>query len=411
MWMTWREAMQTALYGPAGFYARGEPPSRHFRTSAHVSPAYAGAILRLLREVDAALGQPARLDLVDVGAGRGELLGQLLGLIDGATGAGLDTRDSGLAGRGGGVDARDGGLAGRDGVPTARDDRRDARDDRLDARAGGLDARAGGLAGRDGVSTARDDGLATRVVARAVEITPRPDGLDPRIHWQASLPDAITGLMIASEWLDNIPLDVAELTPDGPRLVLVDTETGEERPGPPPRPADLAWSRAWWPLHTPGDRAELGRARCQAWAWVVRRITRGLAVAADYGHLRAARPRHGTLTGYRDGRVVRAIPDGSRDITAHVALDACAAAGRAVCATATMLTTQRQALRALGVTGHRPPVAQAGGDPLGYARALGQASDEAELIDAHGLGAFGWLIQPVGLDLPASLTGLGPLPA
>jgi len=108
---------------------------------------------------------------------------------------------------------------------------------------------------------------------------------------------------------------------------------------------------------------------------------------------------------------VCAIPDGSRDITAHVALDACAAAGQAVCATATMLTTQRQALRALGVTGRRPSVAQAGGDPLGYARALGQASDEAELIDAHGLGAFGWLIQPVGLDLPASLTGLGPLPA
>jgi len=390
MWMTWHEAMQTALYGPAGFYARGEPPSRHFRTSAHVSPAYAGAMLRLLREVDAALGQPARLDLVDVGAGRGELLGQLLGLIDGATGAGLDARAGGLAERGG-------GLAGRDGVPTARHDR--------------LDARGGGLAGRDGVPTARHDGLATRVVARAVEITPRPDGLDPRIHWQASLPDAITGLVIASEWLDNIPLDVAELTPDGPRLVLVDTDTGEERPGPPPRPADLAWSRAWWPLHTPGDRAELGRARCQAWAGVVRRITRGLAVAADYGHLRAARPRHGTLTGYRDGRVVCAIPDGSRDITAHVALDACAAAGQAVCATATMLTTQRQALRALGVTGRRPSVAQAGGDPLGYARALGQASDEAELIDAHGLGAFGWLIQPVGLDLPASLTGLGPLPA
>ena len=344
MWMTWREAMRAGLYGPAGFYARGEPPSRHFRTSAHVSSAYAGAMLSLLREVDAALGRPARLDLVDMGAGRGELLGQLLELIEEAS------------------------------VP------------------------------------GRDRGLAARVAARAVEITPRPDGLDPRIRWRASPPDTITGMVIASEWLDNIPLDVAELTPDGPRLVLVETASGAERPGPPPRPADLAWSRAWWPLHTPGDRAELGRARCQAWAGVVRRITRGLAVAADYGHLRAARPPHGTLTGYRDGRVVRAIPDGSRDITAHVALDACAAAGQAVCATATMLTTQRQALRALGVTGRRPPVAQAGGDPLGYARALGQASDEAELIDAHGLGAFGWLIQPVGLDLPASLTGLGPRP-
>ena len=101
--------------------------------------------------------------------------------------------------------------------------------------------------------------------------------------------------------------------------------------------------------------------------------------------------------------MVRAIPDGSRDITAHVALDACAAAGRAAGATATVLTTQRQALRALGVTGRRPPLAQAGDDPLGYARALCQASEEAELIDPDGLGAFGWLVQAVGLDLPGSL--------
>src|SRR6516162_5761717 len=315
MWMTWREAMRTALYGPAGFYARGEPPSGHFRTSAHVSSAYAGAMLRLLREADAALGRPARLDLVDIGAGRGELIGQLLGLIDEAS------------------------------------------------------------------SAARDGGLAARIAARAVEITPRPDGLDPRIRWQASPPNAITGLVIASEWLDNIPLDVAELTPDGPRLVLVETRTGAEQLGAPLPPADLAWSRAWWPLSAPGDRAEIGKTRCGAWAGVVRRITRGLAVAADYGHQRSSRPCQGTLTGYRDGRVVRAIPDGSRDITAHVALDACADAGRmaATGQVATVLTTQRQALRAFGVTGRRPPLARAGTDPLGYARALSQAAEEAEL--------------------------------
>jgi SAM-dependent MidA family methyltransferase len=375
MWMTWREAMRTALYGPGGFYARGEPPSRHFRTSAHVSPAYAGAMLGLLREADAALGHPARLDLVDVGAGRGELLGQLLGLIDEASRPGRDPDEASRPGR-------------------DRDEATPPRRDRYEA------SRPG-----------RDLGLAARINARAVEIAPRPTGLDPRIGWQASPPDAITGLVIASEWLDNIPLDVAELTPDGPRLVLVETGSGAERPGPPPRPADLAWSRTWWPLHAPGDRAELGRTRCQAWAGVVRRISRGLAVTADYGHLRAGRPRQGTLTGYRDGRVVRAIPDGSRDITAHVALDACAAAGQAAGATATVLTTQRRALRALGVTGRRPPVARAGADPLGYARALCRASEEAELIDAHGLGAFGWLVQTVGLDLPASLTCLGGPPA
>jgi hypothetical protein len=138
---------------------------------------------------------------------------------------------------------------------------------------------------------------------------------------------------------------------------------------------------------------------------------------------------------------VRAIPDGSCDITAHVALDACADAGRmacagraaaseraatsgqvvhagqvapsgrAVCASVTVLTTQRRALRALGVTGRRPPLTQAGNDPLGYARALSRASEEAELIDAGGLGAFGWLVQAVGMDIPAPLAPLDQPPA
>jgi hypothetical protein len=48
---------------------------------------------------------------------------------------------------------------------------------------------------------------------------------------------------------------------------------------------------------------------------------------------------------------------------------------------------------------------------VGYARALGRASEEAELIDPRGLGAFGWLVHAVGLDLPAPLTDLTGLPA
>ena len=58
---------------------------------------------------------------------------------------------------------------------------------------------------------------------------------------------------------------------------------------------------------------------------------------------------------------------------------------------------QRRALRALGVTGRTAAAGAGGDDPLGYARALCRASGEAELIDAHGLGAFGWLVQAVGL--------------
>src|SRR5262249_50292417 len=154
-------------------------------------------------------------------------------------------------------------------------------------------------------------------------------GLDPRICWQPVPPEGITGLVIASEWLDNVPLDVVELTAAGPALVQGDPATGAERPGGPPGPAGPAWGPAWWAPVARSDPAEVGRTRCEAWAGVIRRIDRGVAVAADYGHVKAARPAWGTLTGYLEGRAVAPLPDGSRDITAHVALDACAAAGTA----------------------------------------------------------------------------------
>ena len=101
-----------------------------------------------------------------------------------------------------------------------------------------------------------------------------------------------------------------------------------------------------------------------------------------------------------------AVPDGSRDITAHVALDACAEAGAAAGAGATVLTTQRAALRELGLDARRPPLALAASDPEGYALALSRASQAAELTDAAGLGGFGWLAQAVGMSLPGPLARL-----
>jgi len=233
-----------------------------------------------------------------------------------------------------------------------------------------------------------------------------PAGLDPRIGWQPVPPAGITGLVVASEWLDNVPLDVVEHTATGPAVVQVDPVNGAERLGGPPDPADLAWVRAWWPLAVRGDRAEVGRTRCEAWAGVIRRIDRGVAVAADYGHVKAARPAWGTLTGYLEGRAVAPLPDGSRDITAHVALDACAAAGQAAGARETVLTTQRAALRGLGLNARRPSLALAAADPERYARALGQASVDAELVNDEGLGGFGWLVHAVGTSLPAPLARL-----
>lgn len=239
--------------------------------------------------------------------------------------------------------------------------------------------------------------LAERLRITAVDLAPRPLGLSARVAWARTPPARLQGLIVANEWLDNIPIDLAEQTERGPRLILVDPRTGAERRGPEPSAADLAWLGRWWPLRRPGDRAEIGRPRDQAWAALIGRLERGLAVAADYAHPADDRPMAGTLTAYREGRVVPPVPDGSCDITAHVALDACAEAGVQAGATATSLTTQREAMLALGVTGARPPLHLAHADPRAYLRALTRATEEAELIDPAGLGAFGWLAQQVNL--------------
>ena len=80
------------------------------------------------------------------------------------------------------------------------------------------------------------------------------------------------------------------------------------------------------------------------------------------------------------------VPDGTMDLTAHVAMDSLDAdeAGR-----------QRDVLRALGVLGQTPPHSLATSDPLGYLRALERASGEAGLIRPGGFGDFWWAVKRV----------------
>jgi SAM-dependent MidA family methyltransferase len=304
--------MERALYGTDGFYRQDGPgPAGHFRTSVHASPLFAGAVHAL------AVAE-GLTTVVDVGAGRGELLTALHALD-----------------------------------PDLR--------------------------------------------LHGVEVAARPTDLVPAIGWSSSaqaLPEDTDVLVVANEWLDNVPLDVVELTPAGPRLVEVAVD-GRERLGSPPSAKDARWLADWWPLTEVGARAEVGRARDEAWAAVVSSVRRGVAVAVDYAHDRGTRPALGSLTAYRRGRQVPPVPDGTCDLTAHVALDACAAAGEGAGATSTVLTTQAEALRGLGVAAHgtRPGREAAEGDPAGYLRALARTGEASELTDPAGLGGFGWLQQ------------------
>lgn len=310
--------MTRALYGPDGFYRGPGGPAEHFRTSVHVSPLFADALLTLAFAVYDELGQPADFTFVDVGAGRGELL-RLIATVE---------------------DARPWRLVG-------------------------------------------------------VDLVDRPADLPEGIEWVQGL-DALTpfahGMLVANEWLDNIPLDVLK---DG-RLVEVD-ENGRERPGPAPSERDRQWVDRFGVVIDPAERTEIGWPRDDAWVSAVGKVQAGVALAIDYAFDEDG-PYDSTLTGFRDGRQVPPVPDGSCDLTAHVELEACGEAARRPY----IVTDQRTALEALGVSATVPPRELASADPAAYLQQLARASEARELTERSGLGRFGWLVQPIGLRGKAS---------
>ncbi|TWP51374.1 hypothetical protein FKR81_14210 [Lentzea tibetensis] len=289
-------AWRSALYGPDGFFTRGERPSDHFRTAPLIGPELASALLELLARVDRALGSPPVVDFVDVGAGGGELAAAVRALATGS--------------------------------------------------------------------------LGSRLQVTAVDVGPRVEL--PGVRWTSSVPSCI-GLLVAHEWLDAIPCPVVR------------------------GPSDDPWLASWWPLEA-GGWAEVGAPRDEAWTSAVAAVT-GAALAIDYGHtIECRRP---TLTGYRDGRQVEPVFDGSCDITAHVAFDSAAAAAGGD----HVLISQRDALPALGLAGDVPPLS----DPMAWLSATARAGRIAELRAVGGLGDFGWLLHATGPVRVADL--LPPLPA
>lgn len=332
--LAWRQAWHDALYDDAqGFYHRPGGPAAHFATAAH-GPT--GAVLaRALMRLWARHHQGEPQVVVDLGAGRGELATHLL--------AELNQSGEGEA------------------LPA--------------------------FTPRPGTST-------TRVIA--VDISTRPDGLDDRVEWLrspggADLPDPLCDLhgafVIAHEWLDVVPCAVAQVDKHGTlRAVLVDPASGQESLGDPLRSDEQAWCHAHWPTGAAGERVEVGSARDHAWQGLVDRVSTGLLVAIDYGHTRDTRPRLGTLTGYRAGRQVAPVPDGSCDVTAHVAVDSL---------TSDEVGRQRDVVRSLGLRGELPPHDQATTDPIGYLQALQRCSAEAALTDPAGFGGFWWVTRHV----------------
>lgn len=311
VWQSWQAAWQEALYGSGGFYRQASGPAAHFATSAQGIPG-GGALLA--RTVAALAGDAGCTRIVEVGAGRGELLREISVRAPALRLTGVDVVD------------------------------RPAR----------LPEEVGWLVGAGGAD------------------------LPVELH------DLTGTLVLAHEWLDVVPCPIVEHDGAGWRAVEVDDD-GSERLGAAIDGADLEWLQRNWPCAPMvGSRAEVGATRDAAYRDLRSRLASGLFVVVDYGHLVADRPAAGSLTGYRDGEQCPPLPDGSTDITAHVAMDTLGA-GR--------LVRQRELLDRLGLRPPHPPLDLAREDPPAYLAQLAARSCYAQLTAPGGLGDFWWAIS------------------
>lgn len=311
---SWFAAWRDAATGPDGFWRRSRPVD-HLATPAAAGPELAEGVLELLRT------WPGVTTVLDVGAGDGRLLEAL------AAAAGRAGRPLRLAG----VDLR----SRPSDLPTA-------------------------------VAWAQD--------CWDVESGGWTTGAFERLRAGSAGPT----LLLATEWLDDLPCRVAVRDPPG--HVELDVRG---RPAAPLAEEDQLWVDRWWP---DGEHVEVGTTRDRAWAALVTSLRErgGLALLVDYGHLRGARPAGGTLAGFRDGRDVHAVPDRDRNLTAAVAVDAVAAVGEAAGARTCWLRRQREVL-----TSTTAPVGQ---DPL---QELAARSRRAALTDPRSWGSQWWLLQEV----------------
>lgn len=330
--LPWIDAWHDALYGPDGFYRRTEGPAGHFATSAQGIP----GVSEILAQTVAALAERCDADVVvDFACGRGELAESLPPFI-----------------------------------------------------------------GED-------------VEVIGVDVIERPATLDLRVAWVRSpggeaVPplDALAGrraLVIAHEWLDVVPCVIAEADDDGVLREVLVTHDGTESLGAPLTdidlggigPPDLDEQRAasHHPDAHPGERVEISRTRDAAWTRLVDEVRRHAApgsvvVGVDYGVTAQTRSPLGTLTGFRDGVECTPVPDGTCDITAHVAVDSL---------DVDTCVTQRDLM--LDLFGAEPldpvPVELATTNPPLYLQRLAVRSALAAAVHPDGLGAFFWFTKTV----------------
>ena len=233
-----------------------------------------------------------------------------------------------------------------------------------------------------------------------------------RLHARATtLPDRISGVILANELLDALPTHVVTMTADGLREVFVDLAGDRfvERAGRPSIPALGRHLERLGVTPEPGWRGEVNLAAIDWVRTAARRLTRGFLILIDYGHsareLYAGGHASGTLTTFHRHRVDAAGADpeqpagpawladpGERDITSHVDFTSVQRAAREEGMEVLGFVDQTRFLLGLGAL-DTPPAAPDGTGALRHRLALktllvpgGLGSTHQVLILGKGVG-------------------------
>jgi SAM-dependent MidA family methyltransferase len=339
--LTVAQFMERALYDVEHGYYTGaaQRSGRHgdFFTSVDAGPLFGRCLAAFVDRAWRALDRPARLDLVEVAAGNGRLMRDLL---------------DGLA-----MDAPDALSAVRVHLVERSAPARAQHADRLGPHA-------------------------PRVVASAADLPPRVDGV-----------------LLANELLDAFPVHRVVMTDQGLREAHVVERDGRlALAAGPLSSAGLAtyFERLGVAL-APGTVADISPAAVSWVAEAGRRLARGAMLLVDYGHeagdLFSPRHANGTLVSFArhqldsapggdtPGRPAWLDAPGARDLTAHVDFTSVASAATSTGCTREWLVDQTTLLLGLGLADF---LVNSGGDGLAAVRTRLAATT---LVSPVGLGA------------------------
>jgi len=273
--MTVAAFMELALYHPEfGYYARADHRSGRagdFFTSVDAGPLFGRLLERQLAEMADILNAGDEFDLVEAGAGSGQLAADIM--------------------------------------------------------------RAARARGQRFYDSIRLHLVEISPAARTAQTATLGDAAD-RLRWSdADLPGSFTGALVANELLDALPVHQVVMRDDGLRELYVDACAGRLTviEGPPSTSALVRYLDRLDARLQPGWRVEINLRAVEWMRDAARRLSRGFIIVVDYGHeareLYSASHSSGTLTAFRRHR--SAGPEsagtppwlqspGAQDITSHV---------------------------------------------------------------------------------------------